>query len=71
MGHHEEPCAFCAEDLAVIAHAAGLLPPGVPMTPELMEYTRTIVGACASIGDGYTDEDGSAGDEIRAAFGLG
>jgi hypothetical protein len=40
------------------------------MTPELLEYTRTIVGHCASLGDGYTHEKRSAGDEIRAAFGL-
>lgn len=69
--HHEESCAFCDADLAVIAQAAGALPPGAAMTPALLEYTLAIVGKCASIGDGYTDEDGSAGDEIRAAFGLG
>lgn len=71
MGRHEQPCAFCEDDLAIIAQAARLIPPGAAMTPELLEYTRTIVGACASIGDGYGDDDGSAGDEIRSAFGLG
>jgi hypothetical protein len=71
MGHHDEHRVLSADDLAVIAQATGLLPPGAAMTPELLEYTRTVVGHCASIGDGYTDVDWSAGDEIRASFGLG
>jgi hypothetical protein len=71
MHHHDEPCALCEQDLRTIAIAVGVLPPDAEMTPELLEYTRTVVGRCASIGDGYTDEDGSAGEEIRAAFGLG
>jgi len=66
----EQHCAICDEDLESIARDAGVLPPDGKMTPELLEYTRTIVGKCASIGDRYTDEDGTAGDEIRAAFGL-
>jgi len=66
----EQHCAICDEDLEKIATDAGVLPPGGKMTPELLDYTRTIVGKCASIGDRYTDEDGTAGDEIRAAFGL-
>jgi len=70
MSRHEESCAICPEDLQAIALATGALPPGAAMTPELLAYTLTIVGRCASIGDRYTDEDGSAGDEIRAAFGL-
>jgi hypothetical protein len=70
MDHQSEPCALCEEDLSTIAIAAGLLPPDGHMTEALREYTRTIVGHCATIGDGYADEDGSAGDEIRAAFGF-
>jgi hypothetical protein len=71
MEHHDEPCALCEEDLAIMAQAVGLLAPGAAMTPQLLDYTRTLVGHCASIGDRYTDEDGTAGDEIRAAFGMG
>ncbi|ARP90341.1 hypothetical protein CAL14_08600 [Bordetella genomosp. 9] len=71
MPQHDHHRALCEDDLEVIAQAVGALPPGARMTPELLEYTRTIVGHCASIGDEYRDEDGSAGDEIRAAFGLG
>jgi hypothetical protein len=71
MDREVESCALCEDDLHAIAIAAGVLPPNGEMTPELLEYTRTIVGHCAALGDRYTDEDGSAGDEIRAAFGLG
>lgn len=71
MQHHDEPCALCEDDLAIMATAAGVLPVGSAMTPQLMEFVRTIVGHCASIGDRYKEEDGSAGDDIRAAFGLG
>ncbi|OZI61539.1 hypothetical protein [Bordetella genomosp. 11] len=70
MHPRSEPCALSRADLATIAAAAGLLPPGSEMTSELLEYTRTVVGYCAFIGDSYTDEDGTAGDKIRAAFDL-
>ena len=58
------------EDLRTIAIACRVLHADAEMTPELLEYTRTIVMHCASIGDDYTLEDRSAGDQIRAAFSL-
>ncbi|OZI62141.1 hypothetical protein [Bordetella genomosp. 11] len=71
MEHHDQPSALSADDLEVIAQATGALPRDGKMTSELLEYTRTIVGHCASIGDGSMRGDRSAGDAIRAAFGLG
>jgi hypothetical protein len=59
------------EDLRTIAIASGALPTDAEMTPELLEYTMTLVEHCACLADTYKDQDGSAGDEIRAAFGLG
>ncbi|OZI20488.1 hypothetical protein CAL26_23625 [Bordetella genomosp. 9] len=70
MQPQHDPRPLGAEDLEVIALAVGALPPGGRMTPELLEYTRTIVGHCASIGDGYMYGERSAGDDIRAAFSL-
>lgn len=67
----DEHDALSPEDLRTIAIACKLLPPDGAMTPALIEYTETIVGYCASIGEKYPDEDGNCGDEIRAAFGMG
>jgi hypothetical protein len=70
MDHRAEPCALSEQDLRTIAIATGVLPPDGEMTSALLEYTRVIVLHCASIGERYAEEDGSAGDEIRAAFGF-
>lgn len=70
MDREVESCALCEDDFHTIAIAAGALPPEGEMTLELLEYIRTIVGQCAAMGDRYTDEDGTAGDEIRQRWGL-
>lgn len=68
MQHHDELRTMCADDLEVIAQATAVLPPGGKITSELLEYTKTIVGHCASIGDRYPHGGRSAGDEIRSRF---
>jgi hypothetical protein len=71
MENHEQHCAMGDVDLCRIAVAAGILPSGSKMTPELLEYTRRIAAHAAAVVEHWTDEEHSAADEIRATFGLG
>ncbi|MBF9265400.1 hypothetical protein [Paracidovorax cattleyae] len=51
-----------------MAAAAGLLKPGEPIPEELLAFAFLLVHACAQIGDGYWQDDASAGQHIRAVF---
>jgi hypothetical protein len=53
------------EDLRTIAIACRELKADAEMTPELLDYTRTILGHYASIAD-----DTKSGEAIRVRFGL-
>jgi hypothetical protein len=49
------------------AVSAGLIREGDPLDQNLVDYARSIVELCASIGDQYTVHDGgNAGEHIRA-----
>lgn len=61
-------------DIRILAEGvAGSHFAGVP-DDALNDFTRAIVEICASIGDNYSDgkndADGTAGDAIRAKFGV-
>jgi hypothetical protein len=65
-----EPHALGPEDLAAMAEAAGLLPPGAALTPALLEYTEMLVRHCATLAGGYGHHDDNPHDAILAGFGL-
>lgn len=65
------PRSFDADELAALALDVGLLRRGEPLPCGLLELVAIVVERCASLGDRYSDLDGTAGDEIRARFGLG
>ena len=54
-----------------IAAAAGVIREGDPLDRNLIDFAYAVVELCASIGDGYKDEDGDgdAGAHIRAELG--
>jgi len=55
-----------------LAKLAGVMNQGEALTPELQEFTLLIMEKCADIGDKYpsSKHGGTAGDEIRALFGV-
>lgn len=59
--------------LVNLARLAGITLDGNDLPPELLEFTLLIMEKCAGIGDKYSNpENGqTAGNEIRALFGLG
>lgn len=64
----EERCDAQAE-FEQIAVELGLLQPGEPMDPALLEYGNRVAELCASIGDRYKVEgEGNAGEHIRARY---
>lgn len=67
------PAAYADADLQALALEAGLPNSTWSFSPELRAFAELIAERCACIGDKYPDADGDgrAGDEIRAAFGLG
>lgn len=67
------PQAFSNADLQALALEAGIPNSTWSFPPELRVFADLIVERCASIGDKYSavDSDANAGEEIRAAFGLG
>jgi hypothetical protein len=54
-----------------IAIRLGLMHPGEPTDPALLEYGFRVAELCASIGDYYSPVGkGNAGEHIRARYGL-
>lgn len=67
------PSAYADADLQALALEAGIPNSAWSLLPEMVAFAQLIAERCASIGDKYPDAhgEGRAGDEIRAAFGLG
>jgi hypothetical protein len=58
--------------LVNLARIAGIALDDDDMPPELQEFTLLIMETCAGVGDKYSNPESgqTAGDEIRALFGL-
>jgi hypothetical protein len=63
-----EPNRNPDEVFAELAVMAGLLKAGEPMPPAVRTFAECVVTECAALGDGYGNEDETAGDQIRASF---
>lgn len=64
-----EPALDDAE-IAAWAVEYGVLAVGEPLSDGLRALVLQVVDYCAGIGEGYSTEEGNAGEHIRAAFGL-
>jgi hypothetical protein len=69
-----EPAPETHEPLEVFTALAvehGLIRPGDKLDQNVIDFAFSIVAKCAAIGDEYPDHqnDGSAGDHIRAIYG--
>ncbi|MEO8388636.1 MAG: hypothetical protein ABI893_05135 [Polaromonas sp.] len=58
--------------LVNLAKLAGVMVEGEALTAELQEFTLLIMEKCADVGDKYQSRKHgrTAGDEIRALFGI-
>lgn len=65
---HLMPRAFDADAVAILASDIGFMRRGEALPRGLLAVVEAVVDRCASIGDRYADQDGTAGDEIRANF---
>lgn len=66
--------ALDGNDIRALAEALGGSELAAVPDDALCGFARAIVEICASLGDGYSaspnDADGTAGDAIRAKFGV-
>jgi hypothetical protein len=58
------------EDLEFIAVACGVLRPGEKISPELLEYTATVVFHCAAVVGDVRSGEADPHDALLNAFGL-
>lgn len=60
------------QQLSRMARLSGAMPAGQPITPQLKEFAMMVMEKCAATADPFVDEryELTAGDEIRARFGL-
>jgi hypothetical protein len=65
----DEPICQAEQEFAAAAAEYGLIPKGETIPLPLWQYTMAIVELCASIGDKYSNDEGNAGEEIRAVLG--
>ena len=66
-----ELCALDEEDIGAIAQAAGLLLEGAELPEPMLQFALAVAERCASVVDRYGNDEGNAGEEIRALFGIG
>lgn len=57
-------------EVAAWAVEHGVLAAGEPLSDGVRALVLQVVDYCAGIGEGYSTEEGNAGEHIRAAFGL-
>jgi len=60
---------LCDEDLAMLAADIGVIQRGDALPPSVRELMYFVIERCAAIAEDYRDDNGTAGDHIRAMFG--
>lgn len=68
----ENDFGMALDDAQIAAWAVehGVLAAGDPLSDGIRALVLQVVDYCAGIGDGYSTDEGNAGEHIRAAFGL-